>query len=71
VLVLTRRVGESIVIEGGIRVTVVEVRGDRVRLGIVAPESVQVDREEVHRRRKEFEGERTPPADSPIIFRAC
>jgi carbon storage regulator len=50
-LVLTRRVGEVIVIEGGIRVTVVSIRGDKVRLGITAPEFVRVDREEIHERR--------------------
>jgi carbon storage regulator len=50
-LVLTRRVGEVIVIENDIRITVVSVRGDKVRLGITAPEFVQVDREEVHQRR--------------------
>ena len=50
-LVLTRRVGEQIVIAGDIRVTVVAVQGDKVRLGITAPASVRVDREEVHARR--------------------
>jgi carbon storage regulator len=50
-LVLTRRVGEAIVIDGHIRVTVTAVKGDAVRLGISAPPSVRVDREEVHERR--------------------
>jgi carbon storage regulator len=58
-LVLTRRRGETVVIEGGIEVTVVAVQGDRVRLGIKAPASVRVDRQDVHRRRAEFED---PPA---------
>lgn len=53
-LVLTRRVGETIVIDGDIQVTVVGVKGDRVRLGITAPASVTVDRQEVHERRAEF-----------------
>ena len=48
-LVLTRRNGESIVIGNEVSVTVVEVRGDQVRLGISAPRSVQVYREEVYR----------------------
>ena len=43
-LVLSRRLGEEIVINGNIRVTVVGVKGDRVRLGIVAPDNVPVDR---------------------------
>jgi carbon storage regulator len=50
-LVLTRRVGEEVVIGGTIRVTVAVVQGDRVRLGITAPESVRIDTAEVHQRR--------------------
>ncbi len=46
-LVLTRRVNESIMIGHEIVVTVLEVRGDQVRLGIEAPRSVDVHREEV------------------------
>lgn len=53
-LVLSRRVGEEIVINDNIRVTVVAVKGDRVRLGIVAPRDVTVDRSEVHERRMQF-----------------
>jgi carbon storage regulator len=48
VLVLTRRAGESIVIGDEVRVVVLEVRGDTVRLGIDAPRSVQVHRAEVY-----------------------
>lgn len=47
-LVLTRRAGESIVIGDEVRVVVLEVRGDTVRLGIEAPRSVQVHRAEVY-----------------------
>jgi carbon storage regulator len=50
-LVLTRRVGEVIVIDGGIRVTVVDISGDRVRLGITAPPEIRVDRLEIYERR--------------------
>ena len=46
-LVLSRRVGEEIVIAGGIRVTVVAVNGQRVRLGITAPPAVRVVRSEL------------------------
>jgi carbon storage regulator len=49
VLILTRRVGESIVIGDDVVVTVVEVRGDSVRIGIDAPRSIDVHREEIHR----------------------
>ena len=50
-LVLTRRIGEKLVIDGVISVTVVAVHGDKARLGISAPPSVRVDRSEVHERR--------------------
>lgn len=46
-LVLSRKKDESIVINESIVVTVVEVRGDKVRLGIVAPRDVSVHRSEV------------------------
>ncbi len=46
-LVLTRHVHQSIVIGHDVVVTVLEVRGDQVRLGITAPKDVQVHREEV------------------------
>jgi carbon storage regulator len=54
-LVLTRKVGESIVIDGGITVTIVSVERGKVRIGITAPPEVRVDREEVFQRRQEFE----------------
>lgn len=47
-LVLSRRSNESIVIGGEIVVTVLEIKGDQVRLGIRAPRHVTVHREEVH-----------------------
>jgi carbon storage regulator len=53
-LVLTRRMGETIVIDGEVEVTIVAVQGDRVRVGVTAPKDVLVDRQEVHRRRSEF-----------------
>lgn len=46
-LVLTRRANESIVIGDEIVVTILEVRGDQVRVGIEAPRSVSVHRQEV------------------------
>ena len=47
-LVLTRKINESIVINDDVSVRVVEVRGDRVRLGIEAPKDVTVHRKEVY-----------------------
>ncbi|MTV27361.1 carbon storage regulator CsrA [Nitriliruptoraceae bacterium ZYF776] len=60
-LVLSRRVGESIVIGNRITVTVLEVRGDQVRVGIDAPRDVEVHREEVFR---QLEAENTSAADA-------
>lgn len=46
-LVLTRRLGEEIVIGEGIRLTVVAIHGNKVRLGFAAPENVSILREEL------------------------
>jgi len=46
-LVLSRKSNESIIINNNITVTVVEIRGDKVRLGIVAPKEIPVHRQEV------------------------
>lgn len=65
-LALTRRIGEAIVIDGGIRISVVRVQGDRVRLAIEAPDSVRVDREEV-RRRLRRDGFLDDPAPNAVV----
>jgi carbon storage regulator len=54
-LVLSRKNNESIVINDEIVVTVIEVRGDKVRLGIEAPKEVPVHRQEVYNKIKEAE----------------
>lgn len=46
-LALTRRVGESIIIGNDIEITIVEVKGDQVRIGINAPKSVKILRKEI------------------------
>jgi carbon storage regulator len=46
-LVLSRKVGEEIIINDNIRVTVVAVRGNQVRLGFTAPREVPIQREEL------------------------
>lgn len=53
-LVLSRKVGEELVIDGCIRVAITSIQGDRVRLGITAPPEVPVHRKEVHDRLREF-----------------
>ena len=47
-LVLSRQKDESIIIGDDVEVTIVDVRGDRVRLGIIAPRSVSVHRKEIY-----------------------
>jgi carbon storage regulator len=60
-LVLSRKKNESIVINNDITVTVVEIRGDKVRLGIVAPKEVPVHRQEVYDAIHAREAVETPP----------
>jgi carbon storage regulator len=49
-LILTRRLGETLMIGDEVRVTIVSISGSQVRVGIVAPKSVEVHREEIYRR---------------------
>ncbi len=46
-LVLSRRVDESLLIDKDIKITVLDIKGSQVRLGITAPQSIKVHREEV------------------------
>ena len=48
-LVLSRKIGQSLLIGNDIRIKVVEIRGQQVRLGLEAPDDVPVIREELHR----------------------
>jgi carbon storage regulator len=62
-LVLTRKPGEQIIIADNIRITVVGVGPGRVKIGIEAPPSVKVDRQEVHEKR--LHEAAAPPAEVP------
>ncbi|MDZ7616545.1 MAG: carbon storage regulator CsrA [Patescibacteria group bacterium] len=68
-LVLARKTNESIVIREDVVVTVVEVRGDKVRLGIEAPKEVKVHRREVYdairRADHSAQSEPQPPTEPP------
>jgi carbon storage regulator len=55
-LVLSRKVNETIIINDNIVITVVDIRGDKVRLGIEAPKDVPVHRQEVYDAIKRAEG---------------
>jgi carbon storage regulator len=49
-LILTRRVGEKLIIDENVTVSVLGVKGHQVRIGIEAPRDVTVNREEIHQR---------------------
>ena len=59
-LILSRKVGESIIVGDDITVTVVGVNGNQVRIGVNAPRDVQVHREEIYDRIKSGEGATAP-----------
>jgi carbon storage regulator len=64
-LILTRRVGETLMIGDAVSVTVLGVKGNQVRIGINAPKDVAVHREEIYQRIKrehDASGGETPPA---------
>jgi carbon storage regulator len=62
-LVLSRKKNESIVINNDIVITVVEIRGDKVRLGIEAPKDVPVHRQEVY---EAIHGVKAPAPAAPV-----
>ncbi len=63
-LVLSRKKNESIVINDDIKIVVVEIRGDKVRLGVEAPKEVPVHRREVYDAIKRSEQENGGTTDS-------
>ncbi|MEC9341482.1 MAG: carbon storage regulator CsrA [Pseudomonadota bacterium] len=68
-LILTRRIGESLMVGDDVRISVLGVKGNQVRLGVKAPRSVTVHREEIFEKiRKEFRSrERTQHVTTPIL----
>ncbi len=61
-LILTRRVGETLMIGDEVTVTVLGVKGNQVRIGVNAPRDVAVHREEIYERiKREQAGQASPP----------
>ena len=65
-LILTRRVGETVMIGNEVTVTVLGVKGNQVRIGVNAPKDVAVHREEIYERIKR---EEDPDGRSPALRR--
>lgn len=66
-LILTRRVGETLIIGGEITVTVLGVRGNQVRIGVNAPKHVTVHREEIYERIQKENEQNQDPDQGPIV----
>jgi carbon storage regulator len=58
-LILSRKIGETLIIDGEIKVIVLDTKGNQVRLGIIAPKEVVVNREEIHKRIQDAKNQET------------
>ena len=65
-LILTRRVGETVMIGDEVTVTVLGVKGNQVRIGVNAPKTVSVHREEIFQRIREEGGSESPQEPEAI-----
>ena len=66
-LILTRKLGESIVIGDNMKVTITDIKNGQIKLGITAPKDVTVNREEVV---KEIKGGNVLPSASGVIIKS-
>ena len=65
-LVLTRRIGESVMIGSRVTVTVVAVKGSQIRIGVNAPKSIPVHREELYERIRREQRRLGEPRTRPL-----
>jgi carbon storage regulator len=69
-LILTRKLGESVTIGDDIKITILGVRGRQVRLGIIAPQKVTIHREEIYFKIQE-ENKRAVAAAKEDLIKIC
>ncbi len=67
-LILTRRVGETLMIGDEVTVTVLGVKGNQVRIGVNAPRDVAVHREEIYERIRREQGQEPSQQDAQDYF---
>ena len=60
-LILTRKSGQNIIIDDKVKITVLEIKGNQVRIGVTAPRDVAVHREEIYHLIKNQDPDSNPP----------